>query len=142
VVCVHACNEANLIVLRRCRDVGATFAVMPCCLPEGIYGTDCRRLPDQLRYPAMVGMLAAQFRALRVRVALSLTPTARSLVALEIWLEIEWRGGRGHTVQIRAIDSRITNRNMVCMGPARGTEDEEVVLQRTCRFEHAASADG
>ena len=38
-VCVHACNEANLLVLRNCRDAGATYAVMPCCLPEGIYSS-------------------------------------------------------------------------------------------------------
>jgi hypothetical protein len=49
VVCVHACNEANLLVLRRCRDASATWAVVPCCLPEGLHGTDCRHLPDALR---------------------------------------------------------------------------------------------
>lgn len=26
-VCIHACNEANLLVLRKCREVGAPYAV-------------------------------------------------------------------------------------------------------------------
>ena len=84
VVCVHACNEANLIILRRCREVGAlAWAVMPCCVPEGLYGADCRRLPDEVRYPAMVGMMATEFGA----------------------------------AKLRAIDARLTNRNLICMGP-------------------------
>ena len=68
VVCVHACNEANLLVLRRCREAGAAaWSVMPCCLPERLYGLNCRHLPDELRYPCLVGTMATQFGAAKVR---------------------------------------------------------------------------
>merc|ERR1711924_115952 len=62
VVSVHACNEANLIILRKCRESKAPYAVMPCCIPQGIYSSmDCSHLADELRYTALVGMMASQF---------------------------------------------------------------------------------
>ena len=50
---------------------------------EGIYGPDCRRLPDELRYACLVGVMGATFRASKVR----------------------------------SIEQRITNRNLLVMGP-------------------------
>ena len=50
--CIHACNEANLIVLRKSEAAGSSYAAMPCCIPEGIYGTTCHYLPDETRYRA------------------------------------------------------------------------------------------
>lgn len=49
VCCIHACNEANLLILRKSEAVGASYGMMPCCIPDGIYGTDCRHLPDGTR---------------------------------------------------------------------------------------------
>ena len=86
VVCCHACNEANLIVLQAARQCSADWAVMPCCLPDGIYGFDCRKLADDgVRYSIMIGLIAGQFNAAKVRL----------------------------------IDRRITNRNLLLLGPSR-----------------------
>lgn len=68
-ISVHACNEANLEVLERCRAAGASYAVVPCCIPERLYMDGNLRiahLEDEARYAVMVGVVAAQYEAGRV----------------------------------------------------------------------------
>lgn len=66
---IHACNEANLEVLEKCREAKAHFGVMPCCIPERLYaggGLSVTHLPDAARYALMSGAIATQYRAARV----------------------------------------------------------------------------
>jgi hypothetical protein len=86
-VAVHACNEANLSVLERCAAARAAWVCVPCCIPEHLYmeGTRFAHLPDEVRYAAVVGVIAHRFEASRVT----------------------------------CFDKRISNRNLIVMGPRR-----------------------
>lgn len=83
VLCVHACNEANVVALDLAEAAGAAFAVMPCCIRDGIYETPshCRRVDDGTRYAVMVGAMASQARAHTVR-AIDRRITNRHLVVI------------------------------------------------------------
>lgn len=87
VVCVHACNEANTVALDRARKHGSVYAVMPCCIRDGLLpckvrcgGTEATH--DDARYLVSCGILAGAYGA--------------SLVT--------------------SIDRRITNRNVIVAG--------------------------
>jgi SAM-dependent methyltransferase len=37
-VCIHGCNDISKVVLTRAVAGGASYAVMPCCIVDGLYG--------------------------------------------------------------------------------------------------------
>ncbi|GMI06484.1 hypothetical protein TrRE_jg2182 [Triparma retinervis] len=47
---VHACNEANVSCLSIASKSSASYACMPCCIREGLYGISCRHLDDDSRH--------------------------------------------------------------------------------------------
>lgn len=64
VVCVHACNEANKIVMDRAEKAQAGYAAMPCCIPDKLYSVQNVRYADKdMRYTAMVGVMAGTYGA-------------------------------------------------------------------------------
>ncbi len=85
VVCIHACNELTRTALEKATAAGACYAVMPCCIRDGIYFRTVNHTDDPTRYAAAVGFI----------------------------------GGLYGAEKITAIDERITNRNLIVMGPAR-----------------------
>ena len=116
VVCCHACNEANIIVLRNCRAAGATWAVMPCCLPS-IYNTDCRHLADDgIRYSVMVGVIAGQYAAAKVR-SIDARITNRNLCVMGPLLPRGGVGGGGDGGEGGRGDSGRTHRTPILPEP-------------------------
>ena len=81
VVCVHACNEANIVALQLATAAGAGFAAMPCCVRDGLTEDSVRthRVDDHTRHAVLCGAVAAKFGATLVT---SITPgiTNRSLI--------------------------------------------------------------
>ena len=58
----------------------------PRSLPEGIYGTDCRHLPDEARYAVLLGIIASQFDAAKIRAIGACRFCARFLRTLDALL--------------------------------------------------------
>jgi hypothetical protein len=42
-VCIHGCNDISKVVLTRAVAGGASYAVMPCCIVDGLYGVAVAR---------------------------------------------------------------------------------------------------
>ena len=69
VVALHACTEANAASIELAREVGALWAVMPCCMRSDAClpaGCQLLRCPDDIRHALLCGSLAERCR---VRVA-------------------------------------------------------------------------
>ena len=83
VICIHACNEANVVAMEMARAASAGFAAMPCCVRDGLYGNGfhCRHVVDDTRYAVMVGAMANEYRAHVVR-SIDRRITNRHLVML------------------------------------------------------------
>lgn len=98
-VAVHACNDLNKTVLEAARDAGAPWAVMPCCVRAGTY------LPCRAGGPLLQENDAQHLLNCGV---------VAGVYAAE---------------RLKAIDRRITNRNVLICGGA-GFEDYEDAKQR------------
>lgn len=81
-VCIHGCNEVTRETVMMARRTESCFAVMPCCIREGIYLERVNHTDDETRYALMVGTIAGLYNAYK----------------------------------ITAIDSRISNRNLIILG--------------------------
>mmetsp|Transcript_80833 Transcript_80833/g.224925 ORF Transcript_80833/g.224925 Transcript_80833/m.224925 type:complete len:391 (-) Transcript_80833:93-1265(-) len=100
---IHACHEANQLVIEGARAVGAAWGVMPCCIRDGIYlpcgirGSKSQvNGSDDFRHALLCGAVGATYGAER----------------------------------IQCIDRRITNRNIFLFGGAGFGSREE--YQRVC----------
>lgn len=61
---IHGCNEASKVVLDLAREKEAPYAVLPCCIRDGLYPMrSVTRIDDATRYSIMVGMLAGIYGA-------------------------------------------------------------------------------
>ena len=59
---VHACNEANKITIEMALKHGAGYAVLPCCIRDGLYTQHgLHRVDGDTRYAIMVGVMAATY---------------------------------------------------------------------------------
>jgi hypothetical protein len=81
VICIHGCNEVTRDAIRRARAAGACFAVMPCCIRDGIYIRRIAHLNDQMRYAVVAGVIAGASAADKVT-AIDPRITNRNLIVL------------------------------------------------------------
>jgi len=87
-MCLHGCNELSPFVLKTALEHGTGFAVMPCCLRDGMMGvstTSSNRnwgiVDDTARYALQVGYLAGKFSCSKVA-AISQFITNRFLIII------------------------------------------------------------
>lgn len=90
-MCLHGCNELTPFVLSAAKDVGAGYAVMPCCLRDGMLGVSTTSSnnnwgvsDDASRYALQVGYLAGRFGCPKVA-AISSLITNRYLIVIGDW---------------------------------------------------------
>ena len=81
VICIHACNEGTRDALQMAEAANACFAVMPCCIRDGIYLRTINHVDDETRYAAAVGVIAGQFGAYKIT-AIDGRITNRNLIVL------------------------------------------------------------
>ena len=65
-VCIHGCNEANLCVLKISKEKKAGWAVMPCCIRDGMYGPNFHSVDDDSRHALACGIIVGINNALKV----------------------------------------------------------------------------
>ncbi|KAL7530891.1 hypothetical protein ACHAXR_003736 [Thalassiosira sp. AJA248-18] len=87
-MCLHGCNELSPFVLTTALKYGTGFAVMPCCLRDGLLGVSTTSsnnnwgiIDDTARYALQVGYLAGKFNCSKV-VAISHFITNRFLIII------------------------------------------------------------
>lgn len=89
-VCIHGCNELSPFVLATAQKYRTGFAVMPCCIRDGLVGVSTNssnhnwHMGDSTRYAVQVGYLAAKFSCSKV-VAISQYITNRFLIIVGDW---------------------------------------------------------
>ena len=97
-VCIHACNEANKIALdlaaeARSRGVACGWAVMPCCIPNGLYiPNKVRDADDATCYALKCGFIAGLYGADRMG-AIDARITNRNCLLTRGWALSEGEGG-------------------------------------------------
>ena len=96
-MCLHGCNELSPFVLSAARSVSTGFAVMPCCLRDGMLGITTSSsnnnwgiVDDTARYSIQVGYLAGKFAVGKIA-AISQSITNRFLVIIGDY----WNHGEG-----------------------------------------------
>ncbi len=80
-ISIHACNELTQLALRKAAEAGAYYAVMPCCIRDGIYFRRINHLDDETRYAAAAGYIAGMFGAEKIT-AIDPQITNRHLIAM------------------------------------------------------------
>ena len=65
-ISIHACNELTRMALEKAAEAGAHYAVMPCCIRDGIYFRRIKHADDETRYAAAAGYIAGMFGADRI----------------------------------------------------------------------------
>ena len=87
-MCLHGCNELSPYVLTKAREVRAGFAIMPCCLRDGMLGVTTTSsnnnwgiVDDTARYSIQVGILAGKFGVTKIA-AISQLITNRFLILI------------------------------------------------------------
>jgi hypothetical protein len=81
-VAIHACNEATKHVLDSAAKVSCRWAVMPCCVPKGLYEPHMAvSVSQETRYQLICGMIAARYGAVSVR-EINRTITDRNVLIL------------------------------------------------------------
>ncbi|KAK3239808.1 hypothetical protein CYMTET_50290 [Cymbomonas tetramitiformis] len=81
-VCIHGCNGISKDILTRAIAAQCLYAVIPCCIAEGLYGVGITHSgSSDDKYQVSVGIMAGQFHAQRV-VAISKDVTPRNLMIL------------------------------------------------------------
>jgi len=86
VTCVHGCNELSSRVVEAARESEAAWAVMPCCIRDGLYTVEhTTNVDDNQRYAAMVGVLAGTYQASLIA-AIDSRITNRNLCAFGGWM--------------------------------------------------------
>ena len=65
-VCIHGCNEANLSVLKIAKEKKAGWAVMPCCIRDGMYGPNIHGVEDENRHALACGIIVGMNNASKV----------------------------------------------------------------------------
>lgn len=80
VVALHGCNEANTNAVEGARANGALWAVMPCCIPQGLTLPECSlEIDDDARYMLLCGAFANEHGAQMIR-TIDRRITARPLI--------------------------------------------------------------
>lgn len=87
-ICLHGCNELSPRVLSQAQSHNTGFALMPCCLRDGMLGVTTSSsnnnwgiVDDKVRYSIHVGYLAGQYGVGKVA-AISQFITNRNLIIL------------------------------------------------------------
>jgi len=91
-VCIHGCNELSPHVLSVAREYRTGYAIMPCCIRDGLVGSVSSSssgrnggiTDDKSRYAMQVGYLAGKFDCVRVA-AISHRITNRFLIIIGDW---------------------------------------------------------
>jgi hypothetical protein len=97
VLSIHACNDANRTCIEKALDARAAYALMPCCIRNGIYDKvrRVRHLEDDARHALMVGVIAATYKAHAIS-AIDRRITNRNLLIFGGFpFELLGRGRRG-----------------------------------------------
>eukprot|EP00658_Telonema_sp_P-2_P023774 TRINITY_DN19536_c0_g1_i2.p1 TRINITY_DN19536_c0_g1~~TRINITY_DN19536_c0_g1_i2.p1 ORF type:complete len:345 (+),score=66.82 TRINITY_DN19536_c0_g1_i2:158-1192(+) len=83
IVCIHGCHEATKAVLDISRVHRTAWAVMPCCVRDGLYGPTqrIRTKEDDVRHAFICGLIAAQYSAIK-STAIDRSITNRHIVVL------------------------------------------------------------
>jgi hypothetical protein len=81
VISVHACNEANAAVLELADKHSAGWAVMPCCIRDGLYVTKFSAVEDTSRHALACGIIAGNNKAQKV-VSIDSTITNRNVLIM------------------------------------------------------------
>lgn len=81
VVCIHACNELTMTALEKADSAGAYYAIMPCCIRDGIYFRRINHVDDPTRYAVAAGVIAGRYRADKVT-AIDERITNRNLIIM------------------------------------------------------------
>lgn len=93
-MCLHGCNELSPYVLTKATYVNAGYAIMPCCLRDGMLGVTTTSsnnnwgiVDDTARYSIVVGYLAGKFGVGKVA-AISQLITNRFLILIgDYWTQ-------------------------------------------------------
>ena len=87
-LCLHGCNELSPFVLTKAKSYKTGFAVMPCCLRDGMLGLTTSSsnnnwgiTDDTARYSIQVGYLSGQFNVGKIA-AISQFITNRNLIII------------------------------------------------------------
>lgn len=87
-MCLHGCNELSPYVLTKAKSHNTGFAVMPCCLRDGMLGVTTTSsnnnwgiTDDEQRYSIQVGYLSGQFGVEKIA-AVSQFITNRNLIII------------------------------------------------------------
>lgn len=81
-VCIHGCNEISKHLLQQCNDAKAPFAVMPCCIRDGLYGVGITHMKgDDAKYQISCGVIAQRYSAIRIT-AITRHVTPRNLMII------------------------------------------------------------
>jgi len=90
-MCIHGCNDLSPFVLTTALKYRTGFAVMPCCIPDGLLGVSSSSsggswgiIDDKARYALQVGYLAGKFSCSKVA-AISHIITNRFLIIIGDW---------------------------------------------------------
>jgi hypothetical protein len=81
VICIHGCNEVTKSALEMAEAANACYAVMPCCIREGLYLRRISHVDDRVRYATAVGVIAGQFNSYKIT-AIDERITNRNLIVL------------------------------------------------------------
>ena len=80
-VCIHGCNEANLSVLKTAKEKKSGWAVMPCCIRDGMYGPNFHSVEDNSRHALACGIIVGINNAQKV-VSINKEITNRNIIIM------------------------------------------------------------